>query len=172
MYNRRVTKSETVLIAAHDKGYRVVSGKVYSHKNNILKLSKCTNGYYRFSIHFDGQREIVFVHRLVAYQKYKEKLFENGIVVRHLNGDCVDNSEENISIGTESQNMLDRTPADRLVHSINAAKNKRKLTDTEIAEARRLRKEGWTYFRLMEKFGITSKGTMHHILNNNYKTKA
>lgn len=40
------------------------------------------------------------IHRLQAYQKFGDKIYEDGIVVRYLNGDRYDNSYDNIGIGT------------------------------------------------------------------------
>ena len=45
--------------------------------------------------------------RLQAFQKFGYKIYEQGIVVRHLNSDRGDDSWDNIDIGTQSQNLMD-----------------------------------------------------------------
>jgi hypothetical protein len=48
----------------------------------------------------------IAIHRLQAFQKYGDLLYEEGTVVRHLNGDPGSNAWDNI-IGTMSDNMFD-----------------------------------------------------------------
>tara|TARA_R110001632_G_scaffold137804_2_gene253417 strand:+ start:6935 stop:7756 length:822 start_codon:yes stop_codon:yes gene_type:complete len=53
-----------------------------------------------------GRSTLLFVHRLQAYQKFGKKLF-NFPLVRHLNGDKLDNSFNNILLGDHAQNYKD-----------------------------------------------------------------
>ena len=124
---------------------------------------------YRFNIRDEITKNAypVEVHKLVAYQKYGNKLLEPKIEVRHLDGDSLNNLEENIAIGTRVDNVQDVLPEDRLASSINASTFNRKFTDLEMEE---IRKFHTSYKETMERFDISSKGTLHYILNTKYQT--
>ena len=175
-----LSKQSEALILAYNKGYRVVNGEVISPSTNkALKLREFHRGktgnegaYLFFKIVSDGGvRRQVMVHRLLAYQKYKEKMFRKGILIRHLDGNSLNNDEANIAMGTQSDNMRDRPPEELKAHAINAATKRRRFTDAEIEEIRVYRAEGHIYTEIMERFNISSTGTLHNILNNNYVTK-
>lgn len=155
---------------AYEKGYSVIDGRVFSPYGRQLKLSS-RKGYYRFSVKMNGERITFWVHRLVAYQKYGDKLFEPGIQVRHKNNDSKNNLDDNILIGTQSDNMMDKKPEDRLKNAKKASSHIRKFTNVEVEKIREERRKGRTYKQLMEMFDISSKGTMNHILNNDYQTE-
>jgi len=157
---------------AYEKGYRVINGAVHSPKNKVLKLNSCgTNNYLRFTIVYSKKKRVkVFVHRLVAYQKFGEQMFELNICVRHLDGNVLNNLEHNITLGTRSDNMMDRSAEDRKLHSLRAASFNRKFTNTEVAHIRNRYEEARSYKKIMLEFNITSKGTLHYILNHNYQT--
>ena len=92
---------------AYERGYRVT-------KNGCLIGLRCkrvgsinNDGYETTTILNNNKRIYIQTHRLQAYQKYGDKLFEDGIVVRHLNGNKLDNSCNNIAIGTSKDNAMD-----------------------------------------------------------------
>ena len=90
-------------------GYRVSkTGVLKQHGVDVTnKIFNNRFGYEMFCIPFKFKKsEFVFVHRLQAYQKYGDKFFE-AECVRHLNGNCVDNSWGNIAIGSFVDNMAD-----------------------------------------------------------------
>ena len=76
---------------AYKKGYRVLMDGTPISKRNHLNGTNC-GGYIRLSIRIEGKKEYIMVHRLQAYQKFGDKMFENGLVVRHLNNNS---KEEN-----------------------------------------------------------------------------
>lgn len=172
--NREAKCNQNMLIA-YEKGYRILpDGSI----QGIEKIRKGTthvrNGttYLRFTAKAPGNVRItVDAHKLAAYQKYGEAIFEDGIEVRHLDNNSLNNAEENIAIGTHQENELDKPVESRLKYAINASERIRKFTDTEMEEIRLYRKNGATYNEIMNKFTISSKGTLHHILNNDYVTK-
>ena len=95
----------------------------------------------------------------------KTDIYKKGIVVRHLNGNKIDNSHNNISIGTQSQNMLDRPVEERKKHAMKATKAMMKYKNVnEIIKYHE--KNGKSYKKTMKKFNISSTGTLHYILNN------
>jgi len=164
------SKSNEILLTAYRKGYRVVDGKVISpFRAAHRRLRKNTHGYYSFCIRHEGLREVVLVHRLAAFQKYGNAVFDNGLEVRHLDGNKLNNLEENIVLGTHSENQLDKPKEMLKRDAINASTKVRKFTDLEMEEIRKFHRG--SYKETMEEFDISSKGTLHYILNTKYQTK-
>lgn len=69
------------ILLAYKRGYRVLDdGRVLSSRNKVLKPSKCPQGYLSFSLKMpDRKSRRVKVHRLMAYQKYGDAIFVNGV---------------------------------------------------------------------------------------------
>lgn len=157
-------------VAAHKRGYRVDAvGDVY-YKDRKRRLILCSKGYKTFTIRvkIDGADKLrrIWVHKLQAYQKFGDASFASGVHVRHLDGDKVNNSHQNIGIGTASDNMMDKKPEDRSRSGIRASSFVKKHDHEAIIQ---MRKSGMTYLQIMTKTGIKSKGTISFILN---KSKA
>jgi hypothetical protein len=152
---------------AVDKGYYVDEhGDVYS-KYKKLSLSLNNSKYYFFTIRVNKIRTVILVHRFVAYLKYGNIIFEDDIVVRHLNNNSMDNSYENIDIGTQSDNMRDISLKNRTITSIKVSSYKRRFTDEEVTQILYDRKNGFTYKKICEKYN-TSKSTLSYLFNNSY----
>jgi len=163
-----LSRCSQVLMETFQKGYRVnEEGDVISPKGLKPKLRVDTRGYLCCTVstnHINGYQERypLLVHRLVAYQKYGDKLFQAGLEVRHKDGEKLNNSFDNILIGTHTQNMMDIPSDQRLKRSLHAALCHRKYPHEEvILEYERT----GSYKKTMKRFGITSKGTLHNILN-------
>lgn len=91
------------------KGYRVSKGGELINPNGvIISGSLSSNGYLKFKFSYNGIKQEMPVHRLQAFQKFGAELFNQGVVVRHLNSNKTDNSEDNIAIGSYSDNAMDR----------------------------------------------------------------
>lgn len=150
---------------AYEKGYRVhENGYVISHINNILKPIKNNKGYYIFCFRdSNNKNKNCLIHRLMAYQKFGEKMYEDGIEVRHKNNNKDDNTFENILIGNHQENMLDLPKDDRQKYAEYATSFIRKYDKREVqvyySNCR-------SYKQTMEQFEISSKGTLYYILNN------
>lgn len=150
--------SDSVKIA-YDKGYYVdKSGNVFYH-NKQRKLTDY-QGYKRFNIRHNGKVIRVKVHQLQAYQKYGNELFNDNIVVRHLNGNPSDNSYDNIAIGTASDNMMDIPEEIRKQKALHATSFTIKYNHRDIYDFYIKTK---SYKQTMEKFGIKSKNTINQI---------
>tara|TARA_S200002703_G_scaffold136501_1_gene125877 strand:+ start:624 stop:1103 length:480 start_codon:yes stop_codon:yes gene_type:complete len=92
---------------AYEKGYRVTKdGNLLNPKGEKIGCVN-THGYEHTGIRINKKQKNVHIHRLQAYQKYGNKLYEDGIIVRHLNSNSLDNSFNNISIGTQKDNYID-----------------------------------------------------------------
>ena len=82
--------------------------------------------------------------------------------VRHVNADRGDFSWDNILIGTHSQNMMDIPEHIRLAKALHATSHVRKYDKGEV---RKFYNGCKSYKKTMEQFDISSKGTLHFILN-------
>jgi len=159
---------------AYEKGYRVVNGILIGPSGRSRKCRINRQGYLNFSLKTvpkSRKEDNVFVHRLAAYQKFGDKIFEEGIEVRHLDGNMLNNNLDNIELGTHSQNMLDVPVCKRETHSVKAAEYLRRFTDKEMEEIRNFYSRCYSYYDTMNKFNISSKGTLYYILHTIYKTK-
>ena len=158
------TKNE---ILAYDKGYRIdENGNCFNLKNpdKFLKGSMNSNGYRYLGMRKPNDRPYMIpIHRLQAYQKFGDKIYENNIEVRHLDDNKLNNSWDNIEIGTHSDNMMDQQKEVRIKKSSNAHK---KYSDELVLEIKEYHNSGHSYKEIMEKFNITSKGTISYIINN------
>lgn len=105
------------------------------------------------SFHFPNyplttSKNMVSAHRSALFL-YKGIVPESGQEILHKcdNGFCC--NPEHLSLGTHQENMAD------MVHKGRSPKNKRKLTDEEILEARSLRASGVEVKEIAEIFGIS-----------------
>ena len=172
----KLSKNNLAVQYANNKGYVVNSiGEVYNKNLNKIKLKRNVreNGktYHSFNLKHNNILYTVKVHKLQAYQKYGEKIFNKNIVVRHLNDNSEDNSENNICIGTAHDNHMDMLYEKRLEMALNATKHIRKYTDEIIINIKTDHLNGLSYKELMQKYNISSKGTINYILKHKYKTK-
>ncbi len=101
-------KSKQYIKHAHSLGYRVLScGSVKSPLGKRRKLRVNTSGYLRFNIKFNKDTVSIDVHRLAAFQVYGSKIFNDKLVIRHLNDCKTDNRKKNLKLGTHSENLID-----------------------------------------------------------------
>jgi hypothetical protein len=158
------TANELLLLAV-EKGYRVTREGVALGPTGAECNRVNSSGYVEFWIKGgDAGNGNVPVHRVQAYQKFGEGIFQLGLEVRHLDGNPLNNAEENIGLGTHSENMMDQPRRIRVEKARVAAKARRKLTEAEVWCLREDRKNGATYDELMKKYGI-AKGTVSYIVN-------
>jgi hypothetical protein len=142
-------------------------GMVTSCNGVILKKHLSVEGYFRIVVRYYGVCKNIKVHRMQAYQKYGDALYKDGIIVRHLNGVSTDNSYDNIAIGTMSENMMDIPASIRIAKSVYAASFLRRYNKEDVMKF--YIENGKSYKKTMEKFNISSKGTLHFILNGRGK---
>lgn len=148
------------LIYAYNKGYRINNnGDAINPGGKKLKARITGDGYLAIGIRYNGSVYSVPCHRLMAYQKYGDLLFEADCV-RHLNRNQFDNSCLNIEIGTNSENQLDVPREIRVA----AAEKATPIKYNNVKDIREYYAQCGSYKDTMEKFGITSKGTLYYIL--------
>lgn len=155
-----MNKNRQVLLIAKGKGYMVDNNGGVWLGDKRRSLVKDHKGYYTFTIRCNlGDGDVfrrVWVHRLQAYQKYGDRIFDDFIQVRHLNGDECDNSFANIEIGTASDNMMDRPREYRVAQAKLAAKvlKKRVMADGIVYDS---------YMEAAREFGISGNGIKKRI---------
>ncbi len=145
------------------RGYVVDEDGVFYNPKGVKIGCVNDNGYVQTKIKVNGKDVKLMCHRLQAHQKYGARLYADGIVTRHLNGVKSDNSWSNIAIGSQSENIMDMPENIRIKKAIHATSFVRKYNKEQI---RRFHAKDGSYKKTMAKFGISSKGTLHFILNN------
>lgn len=164
-----LTKSNQALVTAYKKGYRVAEdGQLLGTKGQPMN-GYIQSGYRMFTVRLTPRKEgdnqyKVAVHRLQAYQKYGKRIFDPEIVIRHKDGNSLNNSRKNLLKGTQAQNMMDKLPHDRSRYAKHAAKKrKHALSDEKLAEMKRRRAEGVSMPQLATEFGISKSTVSYHL---------
>jgi hypothetical protein len=150
----------------YNRGYRVDKDGILTNPKgeSIGRVEPSGNlPYHLSSVKIDGRSKKFRTHRLQAFQKFGDKMYEEGICVRHLNGNSLDNSADNIEIGTHSDNMMDKSPEDRMKAALHATSFVRKYDKQEVRD---FYSEHRSYKKTMDRFGISSKGTLNYILKS------
>lgn len=177
---KNLSKKNILIIEAFEDGYDINRKGYLVRKNGTIKsefkLGK--NGYLLVSLRLlTDSRGKVLIHKLQAYKKFGNRMFKEGIVVRHLDGNPLNNSWENIQIGTPTQNQMDITPEERKIHALKAIRKKQDSSRPlekrysiykDIFEGKLTNKE------IMLKHDISSTGTLWYMKNksleyNEYK---
>ena len=137
MEKEQLSRYNQNVIWAFENGYCVeANGEVRSPHGKLLKLlerkREGKTSYYTFSI----REKTIPVHKLQAYQKFGDATFETGIEVRHMNSNSLDNSWDNIELGTKKDNAQDRPKEQRVALAKHAASFNSKLSDDDRAAIR------------------------------------
>ena len=142
---------------AYNKGYRAFDdGSIIGKNGNKLNLWM-RSMYLHFSVKKDNKVLKIPVHRFIAYIKYGDKLFEKGIVARHLDGNHLNNNFNNIEIGTQSDNKKD-------MGKDNSPKDYTKYSDDEIKSFIEYYKNGHTLLQTKEHYNISSVGKLRNYI--------
>lgn len=167
MKTKKITYSKNEKIA-FNKGYRVTPEGILLNpqKKEIGSFDK--HGYKKFTLQVDQKCFMIYAHRLQAYQIYGDEIYQEGMHCRHLDSDKTNNSLRNICLGTAKENFNDRNRDDVMKVVLYATSFTKKHDYKEIKEYYNKTK---SYKMTKEKFGITSSGTLHYILNNNEQAK-
>lgn len=135
-----------------EKYYEVSNtGKLRSiRRGKLMKLSLDKDGYLRTSFNVNTVCTNVFLHRLVA-EAFHGRCPDNQ-VVRHLDGNTLNNFPDNLAFGTPKENSEDMLKHGTQAKGITCGKSK--LTDYEVLEIRRLHKLGVAQKALSKQFGV------------------
>lgn len=161
-----LSQTSQALVRAYRMGYRIRNNQLFNPDGKPLKGQTRKTGYAYFGLKNPYKRtnSTIFYHRLVAYEKYGDKIFEKGVLVRHLDGNPRNNFPENIAIGTQSDNMMDRDSLARHIHAKLASQHIRRFSDDEVKSILIDRKAGMRYVDLCQKYN-TSKSTLSYLFN-------
>jgi hypothetical protein len=96
--------------SALDQGYRVdpVHGVIYGVSGKLLKPTMCRGHYPTVTFALPDRNVSVPLHKVVAFAVWGAAAFQPGIHVRHLSGDRNDARENNLALGTPTQNAFDK----------------------------------------------------------------
>ena len=148
---------------AFERGvYVTEKGEMYGLRGFLVGFI-CNTGYLCTSIKINKKSKQIFSHRLQAFQKYGNEMYNKGIMVRHKDGDLLNNSWQNILIGTNSQNQLDIPKQVRIKRALKATSSVRKYNKEEVKKFHSIDN---SYLKTMKEFNISSKGTLHFVLKN------
>lgn len=157
-------KLKKVLEWVINNGWEIDQNGQITNPKGEIKKGSLTYGYLKVGIKIPELKISSYslkIHKFQAYQKYGEEIFQPGIVVRHLNGNKTDNSWENIIIGTQSDNMMDRNELDRIKHS----KERRKYSHEVKLELIKEREIGKSFSQISKEHSIPLQ-TVKDIIKN------
>lgn len=144
------------------------NGECFNPKGQKICGSVSTSGYLCSAIRINKKHAVFRFHRFMGYLKFGDKIYTKGMQVRHLDGNPLNNSWDNIDIGTQSENMHDIPKERRIECALKATQRVKRYSDEDVLEMKRLRDNGAKYSEIMERFNISSKGTLSFILNDRY----
>jgi hypothetical protein len=157
---------EALLIAASK--YTVSEHNELRGPKGPMKMCCNRHGYPHVSIRSRTKDILqkVPVHRIVAYQKFGEALFEAGIQVRHLDGDKTNMRPTNIAIGTQMDNYLDMSEERRarlIMAAHRAGQARRSFTRDEVRQIRAEYDSSGIGFNTLARKWNCAKSTMRMI---------
>jgi len=153
--NYKINKNGTLLNPYHKEvgsisaqGYKKVQVTLY---DKIIKAKKIKE---------------VFIHRIQAFKKFGNKLYVDGIMVRHLDNNKLNNSWDNIGIGNAKDNYNDLPKENIKERQILATNASKKYSDSLVKEIKSFYKNNNNnQTAAMKKYNISSTGTLWYILN-------
>ena len=163
----KMSKINQAVREAFDRGYRVNGeGELILLDGSISKAVCCDkDGYRTMAVKMKRScNGIRFgIHKLQAYQKYGQKLFQSGMEVRHLDGNKTNNTPKNIAIGSRRDNVLDIPEDKRKQMGQAGAASTRNFSNKTAYLIFEDRAKGMKERELAAKYG-GSLGSIHHLL--------
>lgn len=170
---KNLSKNNIYVMETFENGYDInVKGELVRKDGSVKSIFRIDNtGYYNVTLRLPTHyRARVMIHKLQAYKKFGNKIFEKGIVVRHLNGNSLDNSWNNIDIGTQSDNMRDRSKEDLKNHAIKASKKRQDKIRTQEERHKIYEKlRNNTPYNVIIQENNISRGTLSFMKNKSYE---
>lgn len=170
---RTSSTSQALKIALAKGMYVTKEGVLIGSRGKPSNATKpCSNGYLMFSVYdHNGKLYRGLVHQLQAFLKYGDAIFTekiNDIHIRHLNGNPLDNSWENIALGSQSDNCMD-IPEDKRIKAASIASKAatiitRGFHAEDVRRIRKAKEQGASLSELSKEFG-KSKGHLSDIIN-------
>lgn len=173
---KNLSKKNLYILESFSEGYDINEKGEFIRKDLTIKnkFRIGRNGYYNITLRLPScERADVKIHKLQAYKKYGIEMFKDGIVVRHMDGNRLNNSWDNILIGTQSDNQMD-IPKEIRVNSAIKASRQKQDNNRKYEERCKIYedlKNNISYTDIMVKHGITSKGTLSFMKNKSIEYK-
>ena len=172
----KLSKVNEYVIQFFEIGYNINKDGNIIRKNLSIKsiFPENGSGYQYITVRLPMKYNArIPIHKIQAYKKFGSVMFEKGILVRHLDGNPLNNSWDNIEIGTNSDNMMDRGPKCRKNSATIAT---RKMQDIIRSYEDRCKiyedlKNEMSYNEIMKKHNISSKGTLSFMKNKSEEYK-
>lgn len=155
--------------AALDQRYSAdtKSGEVIGAFGRQLSYRGCTQFYPHITLwvkHMPRKFYSVPVHKVIAYAIWGEESFKEGIEVRHLDGDRMNNTAKNLALGTCSDNMMDKPSEVRKRIATIASMARARKTDLTVKQILKIKSlKGKKFARQVGKTFDRSAGTIHNI---------
>lgn len=125
--NAARTKTQQKMLEALDRGYTVTDeGVLYGPKGRINFKCYGKQKYPTFSTNWGSPLGIP-VHQFAALVFYGRESFSTNLVVRHLDGNTMNLSKDNIKLGTHSENNMDK-PAQTRRNAAGQARRSQGIT--------------------------------------------
>lgn len=144
-------------------------GKCYTRKNNRwglskewkeMKLSNDGMGYLYFHV-YSPKKSVQKIHRLVAKTFLPNP--NNYPIVRHLDGNSLNNKVENLAWGTQKDNMQDAVFHGMTTRGIKSATAK--LDENQVKDIKKMIAKGYKNVEIAANF-IVSRTAINHIRKN------
>lgn len=166
--------NKLLIVQASLIGYKINNdGKIINPKGQII------NGYAKKIRSNSETRYLTFrflgkqlkVHHLVALQKFGVQWLFGDLIIRHKNDNSLDNSFDNIVLGTVKDNYYDQ-PKEKQLRGVSKAHEAcRKFTDEQVRNIREAKKTK-TYTELAKEYqchfatikSIVKRRSYKHIL--------
>ena len=120
-------------------GYRLKAQQLVTPKGRIIPINEAKAGYL-YSTVWDKELKKsvrITIHRFTAYIKYGSKLYDHQ-VVRHKDDNKQNNDPENLLLGSQLDNLLDKgedaRSRDSKLGSLTAGLKRAKLSNNDIEE--------------------------------------
>lgn len=169
-----MTKAKKAVIRFVEIGGSVSEcGKIVIGPSGFELKQRIRGKYLSVSAHLpeSKHRHPINIHQIAAYVKYG-KDFILSDVVRHKDGNPLNNSSGNILIGTQSQNMMDRAREDRRIHAQHAASfQKASVSNDVIDKIKEDHALGLGYKKLKKKYGFSVAFFSYHLSKTAKRTK-
>lgn len=131
--------------------------------------SKSPEGYGKMGIgsRKDATRRTARAHR-VSYTVFVGKIPENYDICHKCdNPSCV--NPAHLFPGTEKENVADMDAKGRRGFVLSEDHPKAKLTENDVMEARTLRKQGFSYYRLAKMYGVYRETMRQAVIGKTWK---
>ena len=179
--NAAKNKTHKRIIEAKERGYSVTNdGRLFGPRGEIKVSLYGKQRYPTFSTNWGGFVYGLPIHVFAAYTFYGDDVFRKDLVIRHLNGNTLDFSKNNIVLGTYSENNLDKPKNTRIASAKKARASQgirpsnAKLNEFQVKQIREIysNRKGKKFpngfvQQLCKKYGAT-RTTLSKIVKGDY----